>query len=407
MKSKNAKIGNIILSFTTLVVTIFAIVALSYSWFQSSNSGNVSSITMEVAGVSGIELSGDAENWGNQLSQNDLNINKDIYIDSISSAGKVIDGNLQLYSINRVDNKYQTRKSSNELYIEFDFYIRNNDTVAKALTLGKNSKTIDLNDKDLSLSTRVAFINLGAATTLAGAKNLNGAGVHHVDYIWEPNSTTRTSRIGIYHNNYLKEGKMSYNGVAKEIDNATFKENLITNSGEELDVIHVDTFDPIGAGENDKITTLPQGAGAGTITKIRVYIWCEGQDLDCNNSTSGGLAQLDFNFNTYDLEEVAGNLVAKEIFDTPVLTNEENKKYEWEEVGTNLSTTTYASNYFVIINKQVNNTPTPIRTIITPNNFIDFNEVTGLDAGEYYITVIAYGKDYCKSKPSNSLLLTI
>ena len=53
------------------------------------------------------------------------------------------------------------------------------------------------------------------------------------------------------------------------------------------------------SGPNKLIFNLPEG-----ISKVRVYVWVEGQDVDCENNAAGTDFELNLNFTTNVEESV-------------------------------------------------------------------------------------------------------
>lgn len=403
---KNAKIVYIISAFTTIFVTIFAIISLSYSWYVRQTDANISSVTMSAAGVSGIQLSGNGTIWKNELStqDSDIYINPNLKIDSVSTSGEVVNGNLLFYKGSYTQNGFETTLlTESNIYHVFDFYVLNNDIVTKALKLGINSTVIDTNDKDLALSTRVAFINLGYSETLAGISQITGAGVNEVDYIWEPNSTVRSNRVGLYHTSYIPEGKTPYQGVNRAASGLSLVNNLIVNSEStpEEEVVSVTTQDPIGAGDNNEITLIRHSS----ITKIRVFIWCEGQDIDCNNSITGGTAEINFSFHTHDMQQnLEEDYVAAESFTAPTLTANSAVSFSWLATSTSLSTSTFSTNYIFRISTLINDELITVRTVFTTVLTIDINNLNPFKmGGQYFVDVRVYSPNFGDSEFSNQL----
>ena len=401
---KNAKIVYIISAFTTIFATIFAIISLSYAWYNRQNNAGINSVTMSAAGFSGIQLSGDGISWKSQLTSSDIDFDENLEIDSVSTSAQVIDGNLQFYKAAYGNSGFETTLLTEPtLYYVFDFFVLNNDLQNKMLKLGYNSTVVDNNNKDLAVSARVAFLNLGTVATSEELSTLDGTGIDSVDYIWEPNSTTRNKRVNLYHTIYHAEGKSPYQGVAREATNLGLVNSLIVDSVEtpEPEVVDVTTYDPQGAGEKNEITLIAQAA----ITKIRVYIWAEGQDIDCTNSITGGTANINLNFNTQDVQQnLEGDYVAVESFYAPTISASSALSFVWNATSTNLSTETFSSNYIVRISTMISSELIIIRTILTNQLEIDITELSAfLLGGEYYIDVRVYSQSYGNSVYSNQL----
>ena len=93
---------------------------------------------------------------------------------------------------------------------------------------------------------------------------------------------------------------LAYDGVKAEILES---ENILlgaankTNYPQKFDAVNIsyktrDTFE----GESViPIFSLPAG-----ITKVRVYMWIEGQDVDCENNASGGNINYNLQFTIHE-----------------------------------------------------------------------------------------------------------
>jgi hypothetical protein len=156
----------------------------------------------------------------------------------------------------------------------------------------------------------------------------------------------------------------------------------------------VQSYDPIGAADENSVAILQN-----LITKIRVFIWSEGQDIDCNNSISGGTASLYFNLSTYNVDE---SFVPVEKFNAPSITND-GTIYSWNQAHTNLSTINIADGYLFQLSSNIDGVLTKVRTIKTTNTSLNIDNIVTLQSGEYFVQVRAYKSGYCTSNFSNML----
>ncbi|PKK95889.1 MAG: hypothetical protein CVV59_01400 [Tenericutes bacterium HGW-Tenericutes-4] len=407
---KNARTVSILLNVAIMFATVFAIITITYSWYNRNTNVTISTISMSVTESSGILLSGNALSWTPSLitdgGTNSININQTVSLNSISTSGQVVNANMKFYTGEFSGNSFNTiLLTGSSLYYVFDVYVLNSDNVPKYFTLGKESSVVSVNDKGVELSIRSAFLNLGNANNALDAIDLDGTGVSSINYIWEPNSTTRHQNISSYQTSYVPEGKVSYNGVNMEATDLTLVNNLVVDvlGTPQQEAIEVITHDPIGAGDNDEITLLP----ASSITKLRVYIWCEGQDIDCVNSISAGRADLNFSFNSYDVQLVGQNYVAIEKFNTPTIINNSGANYTWSATTTNINAERFSSDYVVKISKYVESSLLAIRTIYTTETSINISNLKSLGLGNYYVEVKVYSHNYGNSNYSNTLSFTV
>lgn len=160
-------------------------------------------------------------------------------------------------------------------------------------------------DNGIKNASRIAFVKLGETpdgSELATIQALNAGAASEVT-VWEPNYDIHTDA-----------------GVANAKDVygiTTTKANgeLVPYSGIKDTILKTDDIllgDATQAKHEDKFTTVTPGkntiAGFSTnvalftlnkgITKMRIYMWVEGQDVDCENNASGGEINFDLKIST-------------------------------------------------------------------------------------------------------------
>lgn len=190
-------------------------------------------------------------------------------------------------------------------FVAFDIFLKT--TEDKDLYLTSESKIIY--NGEVSTGTenamRVAFVvegNTSTGDSIGNIQALRTSDVNNV-YIWEPNYDTHTpTGISNARDTYgittsaTGGAIIPYDGVmseVKETDNITLGNALASK--------YPDLF----ARVTPKITTIKGNQAyqnlftlqAG-ITKVRVYMWLEGQDVDCENNASVGDLSFDLQFST-------------------------------------------------------------------------------------------------------------
>lgn len=262
-----------------LLCSVVALTSVSYAWFSMGNQASVEGVEMNVTSAGGLQISatGNATDFKSTLNVSDLkgatgNNFPETAVVPVSTSGAVSNGSLSFFT-GQIENGVLGTVSASTSYICFDIYVKVN--VANKLHLEKGS-TVTCADKDTELATRVAFINLGYASTAADAIAMTDGKftASNAIKIWEPNSTTRSQA-------YLNAGgtednkKLDYNGIA----DTSKKEEKVT------------TFDFNTSDESVELCSLNEG-----YNRIRVYIWLEGQDVDCLNEISGGKLSVNLKF---------------------------------------------------------------------------------------------------------------
>jgi len=191
-------------------------------------------------------------------------------------------------------------------YIAFDIFMRVDKDTNLQLT---KASTVEMKegstDKGIKQASRVAFCVQGTQpvgtaldtiTSQKGAKSFGAEG--STVYIWEPNSNWHTAAaVAHARDNYgltttqSEDGSsvaaVPYYGINQPI--STGVDIIDTNNGTDATnfteitpsyITPVDTTSGLITPTN--IFSLDAG-----ITKVRVYMWVEGQDVDCENTASG------------------------------------------------------------------------------------------------------------------------
>lgn len=184
-------------------------------------------------------------------------------------------------------------------------------------------------DSGIKNAARVAFIKEGAVesgTALATIQALKTTTLTNNVVLWEPNYDKHTSSgvnnaVNVYgvtastiSTDPTESGKnaaLAYSGVIAPVaasDNIT-----LGNATAALHSTQFAAVPPTGVtmfrtkenwttaanGQYETIFTL----GANQITKMKIYFWVEGQDVDCENNASGGAITLKLQFSLNSQEE--------------------------------------------------------------------------------------------------------
>jgi hypothetical protein len=295
-----------------LLVSALALTTATYAWFTTGNTGKVENLTLTAKTADGIQLSVDAQNWKSTITETELtNISTNQMLNKtendittygdvlpLSSTGAVSDGSLVLYQLTQnPDTGYVTTVSGTtggENVMRFDFYVKNDNSEKAALDLdfetgnvstveNKNTKST----KSIQNAVRVAFIKQGEVTINSNGyvtKALQLKTENEVaDMIWEPNSTANVTTYAINAAIPDNKCKLSDDGV-------------IANSGNATSYIGVQsTFKDTTLA--DKVTSKNiANIGGNSISKFTVYVWFEGQDVDCTNQNSGDAILINLKF---------------------------------------------------------------------------------------------------------------
>lgn len=293
----------------------------TYAWFTHNRIVTVRNIDIHVRASGGIEISADAVNWGNIIGPDDISaVHKEEYPTSVNqipngmepmSTGKEIDtstGFLKMYygtaesnalGINVLESNRSIEQEghgeeSNGKFIAFDLFFKNyNDT---DLYLTPNSNVTyreNSNEKGIAASTRIAFLLQGTLPKETNPKviqNLKSASENKT-YIWEPNYDVHTDAAvlhakKVYGITIPKVGgqKVLYDGIISEFN---YTSNVSVENANQnkypnyFKRVNIDYYTEKSFNKNQRMFRMPQG-----ITKVRIYMWIEGQDVDCEDNAS-------------------------------------------------------------------------------------------------------------------------
>ena len=185
-------------------------------------------------------------------------------------------------------------------------------------------------DKGIKTASRIGFIVLGNVPNGAELKNIQGIKGDATSpvYIWKPNydvhSATGITNVADVYGVTTTATQIPYEGVKAEIvtaNNVLLKEALLKvkacmvggtrdaqvttepdcqTAGGTWTAINEVYFAPVTVDYSivqnfDTSVPVFNGLTQG-ITKIRVYMWVEGQDVDCENGASCGNINYDLQF---------------------------------------------------------------------------------------------------------------
>ena len=187
-------------------------------------------------------------------------------------------------------------------YIAFDLFFKVNTGTQVYLNAGSGVTTTDAQDTGIKNAARIALVNLGNiadGSSLDAIQGLNNGAASTVT-LWEQNYDVHTpagvkQAKDVYGLDTMENGApaLSYKGV---IDTITKAEDILqsdTSSETKFKSVDPTIKTVAGFSSNQALFSLPAG-----ITKIRVYMWVEGQDVDCENNASGGTIKFDLKITT-------------------------------------------------------------------------------------------------------------
>lgn len=306
-----------------LFVAAILLISSSYAWFTSNQTVTVSSLNVNVQAKNGLQISTDGTTWKSIIQNADITgVHATTYptsvnqipavLEPVSTIGNVTTGKLDMFygTVGTDKDGDYTLSATQDAdtegatgrYIAFDLFFKvQQDT---PVYISTNSGVVVKDgeaSKGLENAARMAFINEGNiadGSLISAIQALNDGATSN---IWELNYDTHTAAaVSNAYNTYgittttTGGSVLPYYGI-KAVIPASADAKLKTAT----DKTYFSTVTPwlstaSGFSKNQAYMTLNAG-----ITKVRVYMWVEGQDVDCENNASG--ADITYNLQVTSL----------------------------------------------------------------------------------------------------------
>lgn len=322
MSKKSKRKNNLKLSILLLLLLLMVLIASTYAWFTANQTVTVEAVNVHIEAQNGLQISTDATTWKSKIDNDDIktgayagNTNQlPADVEPVSTVGEIDtatgfmkmfygtveadenDGIDKLTAVQETDAQGTTGK-----YVAFDMFLRvNKETKLKMTNGSKVVKTDASTDNGIKQASRVAFCvegNTPTGTDLTTITGLKGA-TSFLDpastvYIWEPNPNLHTSAaVAHARDNYgittttggAASDIVDYYGIKAQIDTGIALKDTYKEDGNFAKV--TPTYKTVSNADGEMAETEIFTLAAG-ITKVRVYMWVEGQDVDCENTASG------------------------------------------------------------------------------------------------------------------------
>lgn len=331
MKDKKGNSRRISYLLLLLLLTGVFLSTSTYAWFTTNRVVSVEMINVRVQTEGSLEISVDGVNFKAGVTEEEIvgahtgnypnSVNQlPAFIEPVSTIGNLDNnGFIEMFygDIDSNDNGdyiIVSEKStevesygeeSDGKFVAFDLFLRSN--AAKDLYL-TNESVVTYNGEystGVENAIRVAFVIEGntrsdnALATIQGLRTDNNDNV----YIWEPNYNTHTI-TGISHAsgvygitiNQNNTERVLYDGIKSTFEkdeNITFGMANSTNYPNYFEAVTPKILTTNDNSEYQYFMLLEAG-----ITKVRVYLWLEGQDVDCENGASVGDLSFALQFST-------------------------------------------------------------------------------------------------------------
>ena len=338
MSKKSKEKNNLKLSILLLILLLIVLIASTYAWFTANQTVTVDSVDVHIEAQNGLQISTNATDWKSLIENTDITDNAyagnknqlPTSMEPVSTVGdidettgfmKMYYGKVESDETDGFDKLTATAEaepvadqSATAKFVSFDVFLRvNSDTKLKMTSGSKVVMKDGSTDKGIKQASRVAFCIEGntpagsdvtTITGLKGAKSFSDPA--KTVYIWEPNANLHTAAaVAHAKDNYnittttggAKSDIVTYAGIKQAFDTKTLLKDTYT-AGANFSTITPDYVTLANTNGNmlnadgsegteekpaeQKIFALTAG-----ITKVRVYMWIEGQDVDCENTASG------------------------------------------------------------------------------------------------------------------------
>lgn len=282
-----------------LLVSAIVLTSSTFAWFSMAKRVEVENMQLNITSPDGVQISANTDAFTTMLTLADLkgestarwnaytgNTNNIPELLRPSSSNMYVASSLPKFFEGAVSDagilSLTQAQDTTGGYVVFDLFVK----VGKNETVWWNETTVTCEDNpEVETAMRVALVNCGTVNEKSSAEVINAKlpvnsqGNRVVMY--EIDSTNHTIASG-----YEAGATVPNTYVHAESTNA------IMPAGKYYTTTNVGSFQGVTATEKDANSKAYINAAAG-VNRIRVYLWMEGNDVDCANDVAG--ATIDFN----------------------------------------------------------------------------------------------------------------
>ena len=334
MKTKNKrknKKRKLLLALLMLLLTFVTLSTSTYAWFTANKTVTVNSINVNVAATNGLQVSVNAIEWKTIITNEDIQKvideiatdptkatypsavnqlpNSSAMLSPVSTVGNVSDGKMGMFlgtvSSDASGNLTLTAEQSVEAssktsgnFIAFDLFFQVQSQSDIYLTSNSTVTSGANNNTGIHNAGRVAFVDEGYLPAGSNVANIQALKEGKNVVIWEPNTDVHTAAAvnaayGTYGHVTKETGadRLEYYGVKAPIPTGVALNSTDAQFFQKVEPTLTSVAAGIPSNGYLKVLTLNPG-----ITKVRVYMWVEGQDVDCENNASGGSVSYNIQF---------------------------------------------------------------------------------------------------------------
>ena len=312
--------------FLALIMILLLVATLgtaTYAWFTANRTVTVEQIDVNVSTSQGLQISTDAANWKSIVTNTDITsanwtgctnqlptgTNTIVPVSTIgevdSSTGymKMFRGTVEAdlatgKNLLVAERSTESRGTAGD-FVVFDLFFQSSQAQTVYLT-SESNVVASGTDKGIQNAARVAFIKEGSVAYGSSAASAQALKGELSKFFWEPNYDVHTSSgvanaLNVYGITVGQTGgsQLTYKGVKAPIAKANNIE-----LADDSNTSYFGTISPTGSLASGIPTTTYLNAFdvAEGVTKVRIYMWIEGQDVDCEDHASGSALSYNLQF---------------------------------------------------------------------------------------------------------------
>lgn len=277
-----------------LVVSAIVLTSSTFAWFSMATRVEVETMELNITSPDGVQLSANTNAFTTMLGVADIKGestarwaayegNQNNFPELLAPSSSVFEVERSLPAFYAGSINDQGRLSASRVtsdagsgYVAFDIFVK----VGTDMPIYWNKTTLTCDDNtDVPSAMRVALVNCGTVGAKAEATEI--LSVRPADnydnrtVMFEPNSRNHTDASG-------------YEDGAAGVPDWYLNDNLInrTPTGNGNNIFKSDALSLATRASDVDTANMFFNAKAG-INRIRVYVWLEGNDVDCENSVAG------------------------------------------------------------------------------------------------------------------------
>lgn len=300
---KTLKKRTFISAIAMLIVSAIVLTSSTFAWFSMAKRVEVENMELNITSPDGVQVSANASAFTTMLTLADIKGesgarwaayegNQNNFPELLAPSSSAFDTTRALpkFFSGSIDdsgkiNATQVMSDVGSGYVAFDIFVK----VGQDQKVYWNETKIDCADnEDVTSAMRVALVNCGTVAAKAEADAILGVlpanPFQNRAVMYAPNATNHTDASG-----YADGATVPDNYVF-----AAFANRTPTGNGKNImqENQYVTTFKGVSVTDADKAQNAYFNAVAG-VNRVRVYLWMEGNDVDCENSVAG--ATINFN----------------------------------------------------------------------------------------------------------------